>query len=498
MAILLLISIFIISTCGLIYELIAGTLASYLMGDTITQFSTIIGVYLFAMGIGSYLSKYIDKKLIETFIQIEIIIGLVGGFSAALLFVSFQYISHFPVLLYCIVGIIGICVGIEIPLLMRILKEQYDFKELVSKVFTFDYIGALLASLLFPLILVPYLGLIRTAFLFGLLNASIGFLALYLFKEQIEAYKRLTFQAFITVSLLLTGFVFSNQISHFSETLSYNGNIILTKKSHYQKIVLTRSGKDLRLHLNGNLQFSSNDEYRYHEALVHPGLSQLVNPKHVLVLGGGDGLAVREILKYPSIQTITVVDLDPEITKLFSSFPPLVKLNQNALNSDKVSICNEDAFIWMRNNQNLYDFIVIDFPDPSNFSLGKLYTNLFYKSIYNALAENGIAAIQSTSPFIARKSYWCIGNTLETVGFYLKSYQSYIPAFGNWGFHLVAKKDVFQGCQFLPELKYLTALVIDSLFVFPKDIQKVDTEINTLNNQSLVRYFEAEWSSYLE
>jgi len=496
---LLLLSIFIISTCGLIYELIASTLASYLLGDTITQFSTVIGAYLFAMGIGSYLSKYIDKKIIETFIQVEIMIGMIGGFSATLLFVSFQYVSHFRVMLYAVVGITGICVGLEIPLLMRILKQQYDFKELVSKVFTFDYIGALLASLLFPLILVPYLGLIRSAFLFGLLNTSVSFLALHVFKHQIiSAHKKLTSQAVFTVVLLFGGFIFSNQINNFTESLNYAGNIILSQKSQYQKIVLTRSGSDLRLHLNGNLQFSSKDEYRYHEALVHPGLSQIEDPKHVLILGGGDGLAVREILKYPSVQSITLVDLDPAVTRLFKTFPPLVALNQNALNSEKVKIHNEDAFIWMRNNRNTYDFIVLDFPDPSNYSLGKLYTHLFYQMLYAALAENGISVVQSTSPFIARKSFWCIGNTLEKAGFQLKSYQSYTPAFGCWGFHLVAKKDVFTGAKFLPELKYLTASVLNTLFILPKDIQRVDTDINTLNNQSLVRYFEAEWASYLE
>lgn len=498
MTALLLLSIFVISTCGLIYELIAGTLASYLLGDTITQFSTVIGVYLFAMGIGSFLSKYIERRIVETFIQVEIIIGLIGGFSAALLFVSFQYVSHFRVLLYSIVTITGICVGLEIPLLMRILKQQYDFKDLVSKVFTFDYVGALLASLLFPLVLVPYLGLIRSAFLFGFLNTSVSFLALRVFRPQMKSYRILSFQALLSVFLLITGFVFSNQINQFSESISYSGNIIMSQQSAYQKIVLTRSGNDLRLHLNGNLQFSSRDEYRYHEALIHPGLSRLDKPKQVLVLGGGDGLAVREILKYPSIQSVTLVDLDPAMTRLFKTFPPLVALNQNALNSDKVEIYNEDAFIWMRNNQKRFDFIVLDFPDPSNFSLGKLYCKLFYQYLYNALSEEGIAVVQSTSPFIAIKSYWCIANTLESVGFYLKSYQSYIPAFGSWGFHLVAKNALFKAPKNLPDLRYLSSPVIESLFVLPKDIQKVDTEINTLNNQSLVRYFESEWSNYLE
>src|SRR6476469_6011817 len=163
---LLLVSVFAIATCGLIYELIAGTLASYLLGDSVTQFSTIIGAYLFAMGIGSFLSRFILRNEISMFIRVEMLVGLVGGCSAALLFVLFAQVNSFRVLLYAIVTIIGILVGLEIPLLLRILKDRLEFRDLVSQVFTFDYIGALLASLLFPLVLVPHLGLMRSGFLF--------------------------------------------------------------------------------------------------------------------------------------------------------------------------------------------------------------------------------------------------------------------------------------------------------------------------------------------
>ena len=165
MSYVLLFSVFVIATCGLVYELIAGALASYLLGDSVTQFSTIIGVYLFSMGIGSFFSKYVNKNLIGKFVQVELLIGLVGGFSAAILFVSFEYITSFRILLYGLVSITGTLVGFEIPILMRIMQSHFEFKDLVSKVFTFDYIGALLASLLFPLYLVPHLGLVRTAFL---------------------------------------------------------------------------------------------------------------------------------------------------------------------------------------------------------------------------------------------------------------------------------------------------------------------------------------------
>lgn len=499
MALLLLFSVFVVSTCGLIYELICGTLASYLLGDSVTQFSIIIGIYLFSMGVGSYFSKFIDKKLIETFIQIELLIGLLGGFSALILFMAFEFVSHFRPLLYSMVFFIGCCVGLEIPLMMRILKEHYtDFKDLVSKVFTFDYIGALLASLLFPLLLVPHLGLVRSALLFGLINTAVGMLAIWSFKDKLVLVNRWYGKAIGCMVILLTGFVFSNTLTTFAEARNYDGHILYSKSTKYQRIVLTRTHNDIRLFLNGNLQFSSRDEYRYHEALVHLGLSQLNQPKKVLVLGGGDGLAVREILKYPSIEHITLVDLDPVMTKLFRSVPMLLALNEESLLSKKVTVVNDDAFLWLRANQEKFDFVVIDFPDPSNFSLGKLYTNAFYRQLYKALTDEGMAVVQSTSPFVARKSYWCIANTLESVGFYVKPYLTYVPAFGLWGFHLVAKTPTPSPTYQLPtHLRYLSHSVIPSLYNIPADLDFLQTDINALNNQSLVRYFEDEWLSYV-
>ncbi|HET6224985.1 MAG TPA: polyamine aminopropyltransferase, partial [Bacteroidia bacterium] len=324
---LLLISVFVIATCGLIYELIAGTLASYLLGDSVTQFSTIIGVYLFSMGIGSFLSKYITRNLLGWFIQIEILVALIGGFSSTILFLCFEHISGFHVILYTLIMLTGTLVGLEIPLLMRILKDKLEFSELVSKIFTFDYIGALFASILFPLLMVPYLGILKTSYLFGLLNAVVAIILCFQFATQTTYIKALRFQSIIASLFLLAGFVLSEQIQNFAETLTYNETIIFSKSSPYQRIILTSEKNVTKLYLNGNLQFSSADEYRYHEALVHPGLSHLKTPKRILILGGGDGFAVREVLKYPSVESITLVDLDSSVTSLFKSAEFLKKLN---------------------------------------------------------------------------------------------------------------------------------------------------------------------------
>lgn len=491
---LLLISVFVIATCGLIYELIAGTLASYLLGDSITQFSTVIGVYLFSMGIGSFLSKYITRNLLGWFIQIEILVGLVGGFSSTILFISFEHASGFHIILYGLIVLTGILVGLEIPLLMRILKDKLEFSELVSKIFTFDYIGALFASILFPLFMVPYLGLLKTSYLFGLLNVLVAVILCFKFEATGKYINTMKFQAIFAALILLLGVVMADRIQDFAETLTYNENIIYSKSSPYQRIVLTSNKNITKLYLNGNLQFSSADEYRYHEALVHPGLSRLKTAKRVLVLGGGDGFAVREVLKYPSVEKITLVDLDSSVTSLFKSADFLKKLNNDALSSSKLRLINTDAFNWLKkNNTEQFDFIIIDFPDPSNFSVGKLYTNSFYKEIKRALVQDGAFVVQSTSPFVARKSFWCVNNTISSVGFKTLPYHVFVPSFGEWGY-VLGFNSLSTQVSYLPaDLKFYDNQQFAEMVNFPRDMRFIATDINKLNNQVLIHYFEDEW-----
>lgn len=497
MPLLLLISVFVVATCGLVYELVAGTLASYLLGDSVTQFSTIIGVYLFSMGIGSFLSKYFTRNLLGWFVQIEILVGLVGGISSALLFLLFEQVESFRFLLYTLVSLTGMLVGVEIPLLMRILKDRYEFSDLVSRVFTFDYIGALLASVIFPLVLVPQMGLIKTSFFFGMLNVLVAMIVCFKFKKELVWASYLRTISVVSLIFLLLGFIFSERITSFTESMTYADRIIFTKSSPYQRIVLTANRNDIRLFLNGNLQFSSMDEYRYHEALIHPGLQAVPSPRKVLVMGGGDGLAVREILKYPSVQSITLVDLDPEITKLFSSNDLVTALNNRSLLSPKVKVINADAFQWLKEQKEQYDFIAIDFPDPSNYSIGKLYTISFYKQLYNVLAPKGIAVVQSTSPFVAARSFWCVNNTLNAAGFSTVPYHAYVPSFGEWGYVMAMKHGHYVVPEkFIPGLRFIDAATVNQMLQFPKDMIVAQTEVNKLNNQALVKYFEDEWGIY--
>ncbi|PHV12650.1 polyamine aminopropyltransferase [Chitinimonas sp. BJB300] len=491
---ILLFSVFVVAACGLAYELVAAALSSYLIGDSVTQFSTVIGVYLFAMGVGSWLSRHVHNNLAATFIRVELGVGLIGGFSAAMLFWAFAWISGpFLLVLYLLVFVIGTMVGLEIPLVMRLLEPKLQFKELVSQVLSVDYLGALAVSLLFPLWLAPKLGMVRTALLFGLLNAAVALWTLWLFRTELNQRKLLWAQGGIVLLLLAGGFAGAERLSSVAENALYEDHIVLTESTPYQRIVLTRWKDDWRLFLNNNLQFSSRDEYRYHEALVHPGLAAMPWARRVLVLGGGDGMAVREILKYPYVQQVTLVELDPAMPLLFQTHPALRKLNGDALNASRLRIVTTDAFKWLQETEERFDFVVVDFPDPSNYAVGKLYTNSFYRLLERSLNVRGRAVIQTTSPLYARQSYWTVVNTVESVGLHTQPYHTLVPSFGEWGYVLVGREPYTPPTTLPTGLRFLTPTTVSHLFDFPADMARVPTDINRLNNQVLVRTFEQEW-----
>src|SRR5437867_2850124 len=445
------------------------------------------------MGIGSFLSRFIARGLVARFISIELMVGLVGGFSSSMLFLAFAYTQSFRLVLYLVVVAVGTLVGLEIPLLMRILKDRYRFGELIAHVLTFDYLGALGASILFPLFLVPKLGMVRSALLFGMMNAAVALWSTFLFRDQIGARGALRSGCAAVLLALAAGMAGAERISAAADNNLYADEVILSKETRYQRIVLTRWKDDIRLFLSSHLQFSSRDEYRYHEALVHPGLSAIAGARSVLVLGGGDGLAVREILKYPGVERITLVDLDPEMTRLFSTNPMLTKLNANSLTSRKLRIINADAFPWLAENQDAFDFVVVDFPDPTNYSLGKLYTTVFYRVLAKHLSRQALVVVQSTSPLFARQSYWCIVETLKQSGLRTYPYHVYVPSFGEWGFVLAGQYPYEPPAQVPSGLRYLSARNLPEMFQFPNDMLPVEAEPNRLNDQVLVRYYEREW-----
>ncbi len=494
---LLLLTAMVIAICGLVYELLAGTLASYLLGDSITQFSTVIGVYLSAMGLGSHLSGKIEKDVATRFVEIEIAVAAVGGAAAPMLFLAFGHLSFFRVVLYGIVALIGTLVGLEIPLLLRVLKDQYDFKDLIARVLTVDYLGSLVASLLFPMFLVPRLGIVRTGLAFGLLNAVVAIASTRLLRTGIAHPRRLVIKASVVIVLLVLGMIFADRLTSLAEDGMYADDVIFARTTPYQRIVITRGRASVQLFLNGNLQFSSADERRYHEALVHPALALAPEARRVLVLGGGDGLATREILKYPSIQEIVLVDLDPGMTRLAAELPLLRAQNGDALRSDRVQVINEDAYLWLGEDHGRFDAAIIDFPDPNNFALGKLYTTRFYRMLRRALAPGAPAVVQSTSPLMARASFWCVAQTMEAAGLFTRAYHVAVPSFGEWGY-VLARDTEFAVPSHVGAgpLTYLNDAVLPTMFVFPSDMSRIPVEVNRLDNQILVHYYDGEWKRW--
>ena len=347
---ILLISILIVALCGIAYELIIGTVSSYLLGNSVYQFSLTIGFFMFAMGVGSYLSKLLTGNLIQSFISVEVAISLIGGICSLLLLMVFPMArALYDAVMYSLILSIGALVGMEIPILTSILAQKHSTRDSIANVMSLDYIGALVGSVAFPLFLLPHLGLIRSSFAIGLINIFTALTNIHFFRNYLNKPKTLYFVT-ITILLLLTGFTISGTVlTSFAEKHLYFDQIIYMKQTPYQKIVVTESvaNRERRLYIDGHIQFSSRDEYRYHEALVHPVLSVPGSIKNVLILGGGDGLAAREVLKHSAVNNIDLVDIDPEMTDISKRLYMLAKLNQNSLENPKINVYNEDAFSFI-------------------------------------------------------------------------------------------------------------------------------------------------------
>jgi spermidine synthase len=476
-----------------------AAVASYVLGDSVTQFSTVIGAYLSALGIGAYLSRFIERRLCLTFIDIELSAGLIGGLSAPLLFAAFSFTASFQLILYLTVAVVGILVGLELPLLIRILQRDYELKELIARSLTFDYAGALVGSLAFSLLLLPRLGLLHTSLVCGLLNALTGLLATWLLAND-ETAPRMTqarIRAIAVVLVLLIGLFGANRLTELAERHMFGNGSVFAQQSRYQRIVLVEQAQSLRLYLNGHLQFDSRDEHRYHEALVHPAMAAARERRSVLIGGGGDGLAAREVLKWPEVRVVTLVDLDPAMTRLGREDPALRLLNHDVFSDPRVRVINQDAMVWFAEQRAEFDVILLDFPDPSNYSISKLYSTRFYRVAKERLRQGGALSVQATSPLMARQAFWCIVRTLESAGLRALPYHVFVPSFGEWGFVLAEHGRVTTPTE-LPTLplRYLDNHTLAAMFQLSPDLGKVPTEVNRLNNQALVGYYLSDWSRY--
>ncbi|MCT2534975.1 polyamine aminopropyltransferase [Aquibacillus koreensis] len=499
----------IVSICGIIFEVLFGALGSYILGDGVKQYTLTISLFLTGMGIGASLSEKVTKNLVLSFVYIEFMVALIGGFSSFLMFgfTAFSPSGTDALFLYGVTLTVGALTGVELPILIRKANEiGVSLNRSTARVLFSDYAGGLIGGLLFVFLLRPQLGIVKTAFLVGLINLSVALVVIWLFRKEIRRVTRHFFVGGMIGILLLAGLLFGEAMALTFEQKLYKDPIIHMEESEYQKIILTRDKDDVRLYLNGGLQLSSIDEYRYHEVLVHPPMALADEHDNVLVLGGGDGLAVKELLKYEDVKNITLVDLDPAVVDLANNHPYLLELNEGAIKNKKVEVINQDAFQFLEETDEWFDVIIVDLPDPNDESLNKLYTKEFYSLARNHLVPGGAMMIQATSPVFAREVYWTISTTVASTGLYTENLHVDVPSFGNWGF-VFASRDPIN----LPDLeiavptRFLTTDLLPSLATFGKDegehiLDQNEDEVklrpNTLIDPILIQLYEKSWENY--
>lgn len=499
----------IVSICGIIFEVLFGALGSYILGDGVKQYTLVIALFLTGMGIGASLSERVMKNLIIAFIYIEFMVALIGGFSSFFMFgiTAFSPPGTDALFLYLITLTIGALTGVELPILIRKANDiGVSLNRSTARVLFSDYAGGLVGGLLFAFLLRPQLGMVKTAFLVGGINLIVATIVLFLFRKEIKRFSIHMIVAVVIGILLLLGLLFGEEMAFSFEQKLYNDPIIHMEESNYQKIILTQKGDDLRLYLNGGLQLSSIDEFRYHETLVHPVMAQAKQVKDVLILGGGDGIAAKEVLKHDEVESITLVDLDPAVVALANKNKKLLALNEYALQDDKVTVINQDAYKFLEETERIFDVIIVDLPDPNDESLNKLYTKEFYALARNHMSLEGAMMVQATSPIFATEVYWTISETIASNDLMTENFHVDIPSFGNWGFVLASRQEInLSNLHIDVDTRYLTTDMLAGLTKFGKDTDQIikakngdviELKPNTLINPNLIQIYERSWEYY--
>lgn len=491
------IALFATGISGIVAEYILSTLASYFIGNAILQFTLIVSIMLFSMGLGSRLSKSFENRIIEYFIITELILSVFVSFSAIISYLVFGFTNNSWIIIYLMSISVGLLIGLEIPFATRINDNFESLKSNISSILEKDYYGSLIGGLFFAFIGLPYLGLTYTPFVLGLLNFIVSFWLFSVLREYIQPSwrKGLNLAYLVIGAALLVGFAFAKPILLFGEQQKYKDKIIFQKQTKYQRIIVTKWHNNHSLYINGNQQLSTFDEYLYHEPMVHPVMSITPIKKNILILGGGDGCIARELLKYKEVEHITLVDLDPEIVKLARENKIFTDLNNNALNNPKVTLFAADAFKFLETTKTLFDVIFIDLPDPNNVDLNKLYTREFYFLCKKNLTKDGSLITQAGSPYYATKAFYCVEKTLQHSGFHTLPLHNQILTLGEWGWIIGQRRPIsqaqFQSTQ-LPDLefKWLTQDALMQISSFGKPL--VDTsgiEVNTIISPVLYNYY---------
>jgi spermidine synthase len=489
------------AACGFVYELVIIALGTYLFGNSVEQVSLVLAVFVSAMGVGSLLSRPLLRRPVSSLVAVEGAVALVGGCSGVVLYASFAWLQLYAPVMIAVAGLIGLLVGAELPLLLTLVQRlrREDAGRSASDLLAADYAGALVAGLAFPFLLLPLFGQLQTAIAVGVLNAAIGLLLLWLFRHELRAPGRVALAAALVAVIGVLGVLglSSGRFEASARQALYEDPILVSEDSAYQSIVLTeaRGTDDLRLFLNGDLQFSSVDEYRYHEALVHPAMAGARD--RVLVLGGGDGLALREVLRYGDVREATLVELDPAVLALARGDARMRALNDRSLDDPRARVVTDDAFSWLRHADRAYDVIIADFPDPDDAGTAKLYSVEAYGLMRRALAPGGRMVVQAGSPFFAPDAFWSVERTLRAAGLGSTPYHVDVPSFGDWGFHLAtaAASPPLRLSAPAP-LRFLDPATLGAAAVFPLDRRRRDVGPSTLNRPRILEYHRRGWRDY--
>lgn len=465
---------------------------------------------LFSMGVGARITKIMDGNLLEKFIWIEITLSILASFVSLITYTTAIYSVYTGFVIYGLCVVIGLLIGMEIPLVIRINDSFETLKINVSSMMENDYYGSLLGGVFFAFVGLPFLGLTYTPFILGLVNFSVAIVLLVVLWKDLEQKikSRLSIANLAAFILIIAGLTSADNVIAHGEEMRYKDRVIYSKQTKYQKLVMTQSNSDFWLFINGNQQLSTVDEIMYHEPLVHPLLKLHPNPKDVLILGGGDGCAAREILKYDKVENITLVDLDPQMTRLALEHPVLSEINQHALEHEKVTTINHDGYAYLEQENKYYDIIIIDLPDPKSIELGRLYSFEFYKLCNKVLRPNGLIVTQSGSPYFAARAFKCIEQTISEAGFSTVPIHNQVITLGEWGWILGSKslsreqfKQALVNLEFDDiSTKWINHEAMTLMTSFGKDftIDSSDsTEINTIHNPVLFKYYlNGEWDLY--
>ncbi|MFT5601608.1 MAG: spermidine synthase [Flavobacteriales bacterium] len=506
---LLKVSIFATGLSGIVAEYILATTATYFLGDSVFQWTIILSLMLFSMGLGSRFSKKIKKNLIESYIALELTLSIITSLSVVIIYALMPFISSLDILLYGLSMFVGFLIGMEIPLVTRINSEYEALNSNISGMMENDYYGSLIGGLFFAFIGIKYLGLTYTPFVVGGINLVVALILIFQFRALIkkQLFNKIRIASIAVVVIYSSGIFLSSPIVQYGNQSRFNEKVVYSEQTPYQQITITKWQDNHQLYLNQGKQLSTFDEWMYHEPLVHPVMSLTKGPVDVLVMGAGDGCAIRELLKYSRVNSITLIDIDAQMTKIAKEHPIFRALNEDAFLSKKVTVINEDAFAHLENSAAMYDVIIADFPDPRTIELNKLYSYEFYTLCNHRLRPHGAIITQSTSPYYTTETFRSIEKTLQKAKFNTLPIHNHVYTFGEWSWIIGSKKlssdkiksrihkiDVTD----IEDLKWLNQDALLLITSFGKDLIPIDTSkimVNTIHNPVAYKYYEnGDWS----